>query len=82
MDQFVRIGEHFIHVGAISSFVIHTSGTGDLRLFNGQAIAVEPRDARVLAEYLTKLSADLRTRRDFASGAYPTLAEVYAKRPA
>jgi hypothetical protein len=69
--QFIRIAGRYINVASIASFEILPTGFGDLRLTTSQAICVDPKEARVLAEYLAALTAEMPGGSEFRRGTYP-----------
>jgi hypothetical protein len=73
---FIKSGERFVNVNAIVSFDILPTGFGDLILVNSQRIAVPPKEARWLADYLSRFSEEFRPVQEFPRGYYPIPGKV------
>jgi hypothetical protein len=73
---FIKSGERFINVNAIVSYDILPTGFGDLVLVNSQRIAVSPKEARWLADYLSQFSEEFRSVQEFPRGSYPVVGKV------
>jgi hypothetical protein len=70
---FINSGERFVNVNAIVSFDILPTGFGELVLVNSQRMAVPPKEARWLADYLARFSEEFRPVQEFPRGSYPVL---------